>query len=491
MSSIFNSYSIAVSGMRVNQTALTVTSHNVSNASTTGFSRQQIALEDQYTVLPGGTSYGSGTSVADISRVRNQFLDQSFRRQNAKTAYWETKDANLENIQATLNEFSSDDGTSDNGLMATIQEFFNSWEELSKDSSSLSARQTVLADGKALVEIVTGIDDQLLQMQADAGQTVKDIVSQLNDLATQVASLNSEIVKAEAGGVEASDYWDQRDSLVDQIAAFADITVQEQSNGMMIINIGGIPLVKGYTTNTLEVSGNGSTQSPLQVQWSELGCNLTVTGGSLKANLEDADQSGIEAISATDLPYDFTASSGSSISNLRQALNVMITTIALKVNELHSAGQGLDGSTGLDFFVVTDATQPLSLSNITVNSELEDVNLIAASGGTDDGDNTVASAIGELLSDEDFQYEGLSMTGSSFYQSVISWLAMAGDNADTSYKNQNTLLQQIENQRQSISGVSLDEETAKMIIYQNAYSASARVLSVVDNLLEGLINEIG
>jgi flagellar hook-associated protein 1 FlgK len=135
----------------------------------------------------------------------------------------------------------------------------------------------------------------------------------------------------------------------------------------------------------------------------------------------------------------------------------------------------------------------LSLSNIAVNPQLaEDENKIATSASGESGDNFIASEISALMEDTTlFRYGTLSLDGTGFYQKIISWLGTEGDKTENFYETKSTLVEQIDSRRHSISSVSLDEELSKVTTYQNAYDASARVLSVVDSLLEGLIEELG
>lgn len=492
MSSTFGGYSIAASGMSVSQTALTVTSHNLSNINTTGYSRKVIASEEKVIACAGQTSLGSGVSVQEIVRARNKFLDATYRQQNAAAAYWEAKDGNLEDIQVALNEFTADDGSSDNGLQQTIEEFFNSWEELSKDPSSLSNRQAVIECAESLITVAGEIDSQLKQLQYDAAAKVKEEINQLNDLAGQVADLNAQIKKAEASGIEASDLRDQRDAILDDMSGLANITVREQTGGTLEVTIGGTYLVQGNKNYTLTASGDGSADNPLTITWAASGQAAQITSGSIAAYMEDADQSSVLAIDESAIPYNFKADSTSSISNLRQGLNDLITTIVMKVNEIHSANVGLSDSVSRDFFVPSDDSKPLSLSNIQVNPDIADnTNNIAVSTSGDAGDGSGAAAIALIVNSAVFAIDGLNMDVTSFYQGLISWLGTAGDTANSNYETQSSLVSQVDNQRMSVSSVSLDEEMSKMIMYQNAYSASARVLSVMDGLVEDLIAELG
>jgi flagellar hook-associated protein 1 FlgK len=491
MSSTFSGYSIATSGMYVNQAALSVTSQNLSNINTTGYSRKQIAASETV-VQQSSTSVGTGVSVASITRARNQMLDKTYRQENAAAGYWQAKSSNLEEAAVTLNEFTADDGTSDNGLQQTIEEFFSSWEELSKDPSSLSARQSVVDYAQSLVDTLSSIDEQLQAVQLDSAAKVKESVTALNDLATQVAALNQQIKEQELAGAEASDLRDQREELLDNMSALTTVNVREKQDGTVEVTVGGVYLVQGNQTNRLSVTGDGSAEQPLVVRWEDLNQKAQLDGGSIQAYMEDADQSGVTALDPDNLPYAYSADSSSSISNLRQSLNVLLTTVAVAINSLHSTGTGLDGTTGVDFFVPVADSQPLSISNIQVNPELvADRNKIAASASGDAGDNTIATQIAAVASGNLFQYDGLSMDSGDFYQSIIAWLGSAGDTANSYYTNQSALVAQIDNQRQAVLSVSLDEEMSNMIMFQNAYSASARVLSTIDGLVGDMIEELG
>ncbi|BBB90405.1 MAG TPA: flagellar hook-associated protein FlgK [Methylomusa anaerophila] len=493
MSSTFGNYKIAYSGMRVNQAALSVVSNNLSNVNTTGYSRQRISSVEENTVLTGGQSLGMGSNVQEIARARDELLDQTYRRQNAKTGYWSVKSGDLEYMQKILTEYEADDGTSTDGLQQMLENFFDSWSELATDSSSLSSRQVVTDSAVSLIDTLTQIDGQLQQLQQDACDRVQEAVDTLNDLAQQVADLNSQIKAAELGGGEASYLRDQRDSLLDQMSTYANINVQEHSNGVLQVTIGGVNLVNGDRTKELAVTGDGSTTDPLKVQWSGLNQAADITSGTVAAYLEEAQQTDLAAIdNATDIPYAFSTGTLSDINTMRQALNDLICTLAVAINSLHSSGTDLNGNAGEDFFTAVDSSQPLSISNIQVNPALlaEPAKVVAAAGA-DSGDNTIANQIYELTGDDLFKFNGAAVDVNTFYESFIGWLGTAGDDANSSYDTQTTLVDQVDSQRQTISAVSMDEEMSNMIMYQNAYNASARVLSTIDSLIGDLMDDLG
>ena len=143
-------------------------------------------------------------------------------------------------------------------------------------------------------------------------------------------------------------------------------------------------------------------------------------------------------------------------------------------------------------FVKTDDTKAFMVGNIHLNTAITNDNNKLATGTTGEAsDNTIAKKISAILDDKDFTYENSKMDVTGYYQSLISWASTAGDTASSNYDTQNTLLQQAESQRESVSSVSEDEEMSKMIVYQNAYNASARVLNTIDSLIGGLIDDFG
>ena len=496
MASAFGGYSVALTGMSVNQAVLATISHNLANISTTGYSRQQVNTAELVTVKTNGTTTGSGASVEAVTRARDTLLDKTYYAENAKLNYCEAKSANLETVESLLGDFTvtTDDSTTETGIQETLQDFFASWDELAKDPSSSTARESVLEASNTLVATLTELDAQLQQLQADCVSSVEEAVDNLNSYASQVAALNKQIAQAEVSGATANDLRDQRDALVDQMSALADVTTYEDGNGTFSVNLGGVSLVQGDSVNTIAVSGDGSTTDPLKLTWVELNREVAISSGSIAAQMEDADQSMVFTLTYSSTTgttdYAFDADSFSTIGEVRQALNNLITTIAYQVNSLVTSATDLDGNSGIAVFVPIDSAQPLSISNMQVNSALDDANKLAVSSTGETGDGTIASSIASLQDAEGLVFDGLTKIPESFYASLVSWLGTEGASVDGLVTTQESLVSQIDSQRQSISSVSLDEELSKMIAYQSAYAASAKYLSTIDSLLAELIAEI-
>lgn len=484
MRSTFNLYNVASTGMYVNQAGLSVVSNNLSNVMTPGYSRQKLASAEQ---IAGKAPYGCGTSVTKIGRARDSFLDQTYRQVNGRTVYYNTKYAQLEDGQKLLNEYGVNDKAdeSSKGLQQTIKNFFNSWDQLSKGTEG--ARSTIVGNATAMVNAFNQINTQLMEMQHDAGNRVKDNVDALNSCAQELVALNKEIAQAEAGGEENGNLRDQRDALLAQMSSLANISVYEQPNGTVNVNIGGVALVQEDMTHTLIAV---ETDTAVQVRWKELDVDAGIASGTIKANLEEADRSALQAV--TDAGYNFVPQSSSALTDLRQGLNDLLTTIANQVNSLLQSGKDLYGNPGEPLFVKINGDGPLGLGNIQVNPAIaNNVNKIAAGTSGAQSDYTVAAKISGLQNEKIFSYDGLAMTVTDFYQSLLSWMGTLGDTAGSKYDTEATLLVQAGNQRDAISSVSQDEEMSKMIVYQNAYNANARVLSTIDSLISDLINKLG
>lgn len=502
MTSIFGIYSIAKSGLTVSQAALTATSDNIANIDTTGASKVAVSNSALETVQSGGTSTGSGVTVASILRSRDRYLESSYRSANADSAYLEVKEGDFEYMEKTLSEYtststdSSSESTSSDGLEAAITTFFDDWSTVSTslDSNSEDARTNVISAGENLISMLKDLDSELQDLQSDATSGVESGVTSLNSLASEVADLNGQISKAESGGGEASYLRDQRDELLDEMSSLADITVNE-SDGNLTVSLNGAYLVNGSKTNQLTVDGTGTETDPLEVKWANTGDTAIIKSGSIKAYLEEADQSGYATVDSSSLPYSFsTTSSSSSITTMRQALNDLVTTLATKVNDLCTSGVDQNGDSGAAFFTATDSSEPLSITNIEVNPKLCTSNgyekLVTGTSG-ESGDNTIANKIYSLLSDSTcYKSDNSSCNIIGFYTALTTWVGEAGNTASSNYSTQSALTTSLNNQRQSVSGISTDEEMSNMIKYQEAYAASAKVTSTVDSMLETLVNEL-
>ena len=491
MSTIWSGYSVSYSGMSTAQRSLGVTSSNISNTSTEGYTRKRAVGQDLY-VSGDGSSTGIGSTVESILRVRNQFLDLQYREQNTETGYAQSKSSLLASMQEVINEFNAIDktsaSTSNNGLQETMNKFLNSWTELSKDPTSASCKSSVLENADSMLGAFNEMATTLLTLRESMANNVRDGVDDVNNLASQIATLNDQILQMETRNVEASDLRDARDLLIDNLSALVNITTSEMDNGMVNVYVSGVSLVSGNKAKEMEAIGLGTTTNPLKVQWKGLNEEVSLTGGSLRFYLDEADPLGVDAIATT--PYDWSTTADKSVlTTMTNGLNDLLVTFATAVNDIYNSTH----AAGQDFFTTIDAAASMGLKNVQVNAAYEaDYTQIKANSDGTAGNNDISKDIGVLSSKSGlYQCDGIFMNMNTFYSSFVSWLGTTGDTATANYTTQSGLLTQIQTQRSGLSSVSLDDEMSTMITYQHAYSASARVMNVVDTLVAGLISDLG
>ncbi|ADY55414.1 flagellar hook-associated protein FlgK [Syntrophobotulus glycolicus DSM 8271] len=503
MGSSFAGIATATSGLSVSQSQLNTTGHNISNADTAGYVRQQVVQTDASYLKSGQYQVGTGTRIETIRQIRSVFLDRMYRNEQSTLSYWQIRSSTVESIEAAMNDL-ADDG----GVQTALDEFFAAWEEVGKDPESSSARASLLGYAGSLVELFNQLETQLDQIQTNLDEQIVSMVEDINTIAGQVAALNKIIARCEVNGDRANDYRDEVNSLLDTLSQYVKINVTTDSNGMYNVSVGGVSLVNGTSVSELSCAANLANGSFHTVFWANSGLEPDLKSGMLLSLMEargDVDgsagsagngsplESGAEEedVDADAAVYDFTGESENLIAELRSGLNIMVSLLTRKINALHSGGEGLDGSTGIDFFVKIDEDLPFEIGNIQVNPQLEETDLIAASsiGGGNDG--AVAAEIAAFAETEYFHCDGLAMTISAYYSELAGWLGTEGEEAESAAANQETLVEQAESSRESLSAVSMDEELANLLKYQHAYNASARVMSMIDGMLGRLIEETG
>jgi flagellar hook-associated protein 1 len=460
MSSYFSGLDVAVRALQAQQAALDVTGHNVANANTKGFSRQNVELATTDPMnVPGlimGTSagqQGTGVMVAAIERARDNFLDVQYRTQvGAKSNAQVTSDS-LEEVEIVLNE------PSDNGLSSLVGKFFSAWQELANNPNDSATRTALVQQaGALLTDGLNRSSRQLKDIQTNLNDRVKTDVSEINTIGSEVASLNKQIVVAESSGQRANDFRDRRDLLIDRLSELVQVNVTEQPSGSIDVALGGQNLVSGYSTDALTTTATGPG-GVWQVKFSS---------NSALATLGSAEIGGLVNARDTNLP------------NYLGQLNTIASSLISAVNTLHAAGYGQDGVNGRNFFSGTDA------GNIAVDPAIAaDPSKVAAADATgQSANNGTALAIAQLR-------DTMSPTTEDAYSALVSGLGVDRQSARDLNDNQTLLVDMLDKRRQEVSGVSLDEESVNMLRYQRAYEAAARLITTTDEMLNKLINETG
>ena len=466
MGSTFFGLNTALSGLTTQQKALYTVTHNLTNASTEGFTRQRVNMAAApafsypgANTMVGPGQLGTGVEVKQFQRMRDQFIDVQFRQQVASLGQWEARGDQLGRVNEVIAE------PSDTGLASALQRFWSSWHGLSLNPESASAREAVRSTAETLTSTFHTITNQLTQAQAESGAKITDQVARVNQLAGQVTTLNQQIAKIVIMGQQPNDLIDERDRLIDDIGKMALVSVTSPSptNGKVSLSIGGQLLVDSTTdtVNALAVSGAGAVTVG--------GVGITLTDGSLRGFIDMRD-----------------TIIGGATGYLARLDNLANSLIA-NVNATHSTGFALDATTGNDFLagagsagITLDAAILGSLDKIAASSTLADV-----PGGSG---NAVLLA---QLKDATFVIGGVSTTMDGYYQSIVSKIGVDADQAFRMTLVQQGVTDATSNRRDAVSGVNMDEELSDMVKFQKSYNAAARMITTIDEMLDMIVNRMG
>ena len=251
----FASYEIARSGLLVSERGLYVTGHNIANANTAGYVRQQAMIKNApYVSAPSRTGffqYGLGADIQEIRQIRHTFLDNIYRQENTTLGYWETRQKAFLDVEAILAE------PIESGLQNVLNKFWDSWQELSKEPDSLTVRALVRQRGEALVQQINHMGAQLDRLQNDLNNEIMVRIDEVNEITRKIAELNVTILKSEVAGDSANDYRDQRNSLIDRLTKLIKVDVNEMQDGQVDITVGGYFIVqKGVSTDLYTAERN-------------------------------------------------------------------------------------------------------------------------------------------------------------------------------------------------------------------------------------------
>lgn len=516
MGSTFNGLEVAKRAMYAQQSALYTTGHNISNANTPGYSRQRVNFEQTAPYPPASRNrpeipgqVGSGVEAGTIERVRESFLDAQYRGENTKAGYWSTKAEALQKMEEIMNE------PSENGLSKTMDEFWQSLQDLSTNPKDEGARAVVRQRGAAVAETFNYLSDSLKDIQTDFQNQLNVTSKDITSLAKQIKELNDQIGEVEPHGYLPNDLYDKRDKLVDELSELVDIkvTTVETSNssleiadGKYTIEVIGAsePLVdaEANTYRKLDVAYESSEEGPI-TKISMLDPETdnetsTITGGSLEAVGSGKLKGLMESYG-----YKVSGEEKGIYPNMLNELDKLAYGFAESFNKVHKDGLSLNemvksGGTytlneqEINFFTETTDSKGYA-GTMSLSSDIKnDLSNIAAE--LKDGDPTPGGGDNALeLADagETISIDGNATNFKSYYEGMIGEMAVESQEARRLEGNSETLKRSVEERRQSVSGVSLDEEMSNMIKYQHAYNAAARNLTTIDEMLDKIINGMG
>jgi flagellar hook-associated protein 1 FlgK len=450
--------------LAVQQEEMTISGQNLANVNNTSYADEQLVVSDATPVETPVGDEGTGVQMTGITETRNPLLDSQIQGQASVTGSLTAQQTNLQNAEAYLDEqitSSSSSATPDspNGLAAGLSNLFDSFQSLSTDPSNLSSRQTAAQSAQQVAAQFNQVSTQLSTVQSDLNTSVQNDVTSANQDLNTIASLNQQIVAAQAAGGSADQLVDQREQTLENLAGVANFSTTTQANGAVDVSIGGTTMVSGVSvTDSLQTYDSGSGQ--LLVQDQNGGKPITLTGGSIEGEI--------------------TARDGA-LDSLQSGLNTLASQLITQVNTIYSGGYDLNGNTGQDLFTGTNA------SNIGVNSNvMTDPSQFQAAGTAGAaGDNTVALALAQLGNKN---VAGLNnQTFSANYAQTVSNLGNAISSVNDDLTTSQGVTQMLTNDRASASGVSLDGEMTNLIQYQKAYEASAELITTLNEMLQTVV----
>jgi len=438
--------------------ALDTTAHNVANAATPGYTRQEAILEN----IPSGTMIGTGVSgrgvrTIEVRSMYDAFTSLQLMTEKSNLSYWNAYNKGVVKIENIFNE------AGDIGISPAITGFFNSWHEVAQSPEGHTQRTLLIRNAEFLSLRIRMAHQSLSDLRSEIFKSSQSLVNEANSITSRIAELNEQI----ASSPGALDLKDQRNHLLERLNQIARVTTFEDNAGRYNILIGGTPLVDGGKVYRMSVSTDIADNMQFHVNLPHEARNVTthMAGGELKANLDLRD---------------------TQILGYMNRLDTFAYNLAIRVNTEHRLGFGLDGINNRDFFV-----QPVFVSGAAreMRVAITDPRHIAAALDATmlPGDNTNARAIADLINRPIIA----GSTPVDFYRSMVADAGVEAKAAETSLRFYSTIVGELERKRQEISGVSLDEEAANLIKFQKLFEAAARMIRVADELLTILINMTG
>lgn len=550
--STFSGLEVAKRALHTQQAALYTTGHNIANANTEGYTRQRVNMTQTSPYPPASRNrpeipgqIGTGVEAGSIERIRDSFIDKQYRQENAKVGFYDAKADLMSKLEAILNE------PTDQGLSQTLDLFWNSLQDLSTNPTDSGARSVVKERANALADAFQYVHKSLQDVRANFKSEIGVDNSKINSLIDQINQLNGQISKIEPHGYVPNDLYDERDRLIDQLSEYVDIKVEyRDSSGQPspiaqgIVKISLIANSEDIQNESQEaiILVNNSTDVELgsdeainhifadfdndnnlkAIFFAQPDPDLTVEQqiAALSANYENETyiyghnfnvQGKLNALIdgagyLNDFAYDGTGDEegtpAGQVNKMLAELDKMVEHLVTEFNAVHNNGYTLatdeNGNPiqGGDFFTGTTA------DTIAVSQDiLNNIDLIAASlsGQPGDGENAIELAnvytkrVEQFLSYDGDDPEQLDNKASikSYFESIIGEMGVVAEESGRMRNNSRILRQQVEESRQAISSVSLDEEMTNLIQFQHAYNAAARNMTVVDEMLDRIINSMG
>lgn len=524
MGSSFFEFNIATTGLFAARAGLEITSNNVANVATPGYSRQYI-MQKASTPLnrySGVGQVGTGTVVYGVGQHRDVYLDQKYWPQVSTLGQYSQKSQQLKIMETSLGQLS------ETSLTNNVNDFFKSISDLAFTSDSLEYRMAVINTADTLVTNIRNHAIKLRQQQTDLNDDVYAVVERINSIGTQLASLNEQIYQYEIDGQTANELRDQRTLLIDELSKYANIDIKEYDDGTgrelgkkYIILLNGQEFVHGESVRKLECVRRENLLHPddppgmYDIQWTNgEALNLTTLSGELKGILDMRDGNGGLPIQP---PNEDKNLEYKGIPYYIQKLNEFVRTMAYAMNEGkrysdgeplegvigHQDGFDMEGNPGGLLFTMRDPNTGQTIENRVNYAQINAFNFsisdqvkndpkkLAISDthdATQQSNNKVVLGFLKLKDDVTLFAEGGAY---QFVNAMASTLAIDTKQANSFKDFYTDVTKTIDNQRMQVSAVSINEEVANMVMYQHLYQVSSKLMNVINEVYNTTINGLG
>lgn len=461
---------IARSSLLAQQAGVEVTSGNIANVNTPGYARRRLHMSP---LVPQPGQVGSGVIAQRVEEFRNSYLEAQLRATLSRQSRSQTDALLLQRIEALLGE-----PTAGTGIAALLKAFFDAVQEVAVQPENLALREVLLQRADALAAAFRRLGTDLQGLRHELYEQLQQRLEQLNPLLQRLAQLNAQRALAPEGSENALALATEQAQLLEQLASWVPVSAQLDAQGMLTVSIAGHRVVSGMEALRLELrsvrnpdSGEQSVQLWLVTARGEEVAALPVMDGEIggllwhfNVTLDPAEQSGNFSVP--------------------RALNAFVARWVERVNALVATGYGLDDSAapppGRRLFV-GDTLETLRLApEVAANPRA----LPLSDAPGQPGNAAIAWQLLALAEDTTFA-DGMTPQGA--YTAVLTRLGQQRSAVQSQQEWLSATLQQLQAQREALSGVNLDEEATNLIRYQKAYEAAARVLTVAASLLDTLI----
>ncbi|MCX6155575.1 MAG: flagellar hook-associated protein FlgK [Candidatus Kapabacteria bacterium] len=477
--STFSALEIGKRSLLAQRFGIDVTSNNISNVNTPGYSRQAPVISESDPYLTSNGFIGTGSFVDKLRTFREEYFDKEVRKSVSQQSSYEADQATLHQVDAYLTEPSS------SGLNETLTNFFNSWEQASTQPENEAIRATLTSSAKALVSQFHSISGDISDARASLLTKMNQSTDQINSLLSDIGKLNGYIAagKAQTQGTEAQTLVDNREVKLEELSKLVNINVTQGDFGQVNVFVNGINLVTAQNASKLKIlqSINQNT--------GEITASMVNVDSNEKPLSTVVPQSGEMASNIKHYNTTLDDKESGSEFSIAKKVDDLAAALAQKVNAFTMNGYGLNDKSGpppgRHYF--DSSTGPITASTIEISSDIinEPRNIPMSEKPNEPGNAGIALKIGRLATDTSF-LDGKSP--SQFYSTVITKLGSMEHDANNGQTASKLITDQLQTQRESVIGVNLDEEATNVIKFQKAFEAASRIISTTNDMLSTIIN---